>query len=81
MSFAFAAVAFAPGLAVGSFLNVVASRVPLRRPIGTAGRACMSCCARDRAYDNIPLVSWRSSAAAAAPAAPRSRGATRPSSS
>ena len=28
-----ATLAFAPGLAVGSFLNVVAPRVPLRRSI------------------------------------------------
>ena len=32
-TFALAAVAFAPGLAIGSFLNVVAARVPLRRSI------------------------------------------------
>ena len=33
MSVALAAVAFAPGLAIGSFLNVVAARVPLKRSI------------------------------------------------
>ena len=31
MDFALAAAAFAPGLAIGSFLNVVAARVPLKR--------------------------------------------------
>ena len=36
MNFAFAAVLAAPGLAIGSFLNVVATRVPLRSPVGTA---------------------------------------------
>ena len=36
MELAFAAFAFAPGLALGSFLNVVAARVPLRRSIVTA---------------------------------------------
>jgi prepilin signal peptidase PulO-like enzyme (type II secretory pathway) len=30
---ALAAALVAPGLAVGSFLNVVASRLPLRRPL------------------------------------------------
>lgn len=58
MSLAFAAVAFAPGLAVGSFLNVVASRVPLRRSISGGRSACMSCSHEIAAYDNIPLVSW-----------------------
>ena len=58
MSFAFAAVAFAPGLAVGSFLNVVASRVPLRRSVSGGRSACMSCSHEIAAYDNIPLVSW-----------------------
>lgn len=58
MSLAFAAVAFAPGLAVGSFLNVVASRVPLRRSVSGGRSACMSCSHEIAAYDNIPLVSW-----------------------
>ena len=40
---AFAAVALVPGLAVGSFLNVVAARVPLKRSIVHPGSACMSC--------------------------------------
>ena len=58
MSVAFAAVAFAPGLAVGSFLNVIASRVPLRRSVSDGRSACMSCSHEIAAYDNIPLVSW-----------------------
>lgn len=58
MSIAFAAVAFAPGLAIGSFLNVVASRVPLRRSVGAGRSACMSCSHEIAAYDNVPLVSW-----------------------
>src|SRR4051794_24016172 len=54
---AVAAVAFLPGLAIGSFLNVVASRVPLHRPLN--GRsACMSCAAPIAWYDNVPLVSY-----------------------
>jgi leader peptidase (prepilin peptidase)/N-methyltransferase len=58
MDFALAAVAFAPGLALGSFLNVVAARVPLRRSIVRPPSACMSCAQEIRWYDNVPLVSW-----------------------
>ena len=36
MSFAAAGIAFFPALAVGSFLNVVAARVPLKRSIVAA---------------------------------------------
>jgi leader peptidase (prepilin peptidase) / N-methyltransferase len=58
VSFALAAVAFAPGLALGSFLNVVAARVPLRRSIVRPPSACMACAHEIRWYDNVPLVSW-----------------------
>ena len=58
MSIAFAAVAFAPGLAIGSFLNVIASRVPLRRSVSDGRSACMSCSHEIAAYDNVPLFSW-----------------------
>ena len=58
MDFALAAFAFAPGLALGSFLNVVAARVPQRRSLVNPGSACMSCSAPIRWYDNIPLVSY-----------------------
>ena len=58
MDFALAAVAFAPALALGSFLNVVAARVPLRRSIVHPSSACMSCNAEIRWYDNIPLLSY-----------------------
>lgn len=54
----FAAFALAPGLAIGSFLNVVAARVPLRRSIVSPPSACMSCGSEIAWYDNIPLVSW-----------------------
>jgi leader peptidase (prepilin peptidase)/N-methyltransferase len=53
-----AAVALAPGLALGSFLNVVAARVPLRRSIVRPSSACMSCGQEIRWYDNVPLVSY-----------------------
>jgi leader peptidase (prepilin peptidase)/N-methyltransferase len=49
---------FVPGLAIGSFLGVVAARVPLRRSIAHPGSACMSCEAPIRWYDNVPVVSY-----------------------
>ena len=58
MNPAFAVLAFAPGLAVGSFLNVVAARVPLHRSLVRPGSACMSCSKPIAWYDNIPLVSF-----------------------
>jgi leader peptidase (prepilin peptidase)/N-methyltransferase len=58
MTLAAAAIAFAPGLALGSFLNVVAARVPLKRSIVSPGSACMSCAQPIAWYDNVPLVSW-----------------------
>ena len=58
MDFALAAVVFAPALAIGSFLNVVAARVPLRRSIVSPPSACMACGQEIRWYDNLPLVSW-----------------------
>jgi leader peptidase (prepilin peptidase)/N-methyltransferase len=53
-----AAFVFAPALALGSFLNVVAARVPLRRSIVRPPSACMSCGERIAWYDNVPLLSW-----------------------
>ena len=58
MNFAAAALAFAPGLAIGSFLNVVAARVPLKRSIVSPGSACMSCGHVLAWYENVPVVSW-----------------------
>jgi leader peptidase (prepilin peptidase)/N-methyltransferase len=58
MNPAFAVLAFAPGLAVGSFLNVVAARVPLHRSLMRPGSSCMSCSKPIAWYDNIPLVSF-----------------------
>lgn len=49
---------FVPGLAVGSFLGVVAARVPLHRSIVHPGSACMSCEAPIRWYDNVPVLSY-----------------------
>ena len=58
MSSALAALAFAPGLAIGSFLNVVAARVPLKLSLVRPGPACMACSAPIAWYDNIPVVSY-----------------------
>jgi leader peptidase (prepilin peptidase)/N-methyltransferase len=58
MNVEFAAVVLAPGLAVGSFLNVVAARLPLKRSIVSPGSACPSCETAIAWYDNIPLVSY-----------------------
>src|ERR687885_155532 len=55
---AFAIAAFFPGLALGSFLNVVAARVPQRRSLVKPRSACMSCGHEIRWYDNVPLVSY-----------------------
>jgi leader peptidase (prepilin peptidase)/N-methyltransferase len=55
---ALAALSLAPGLALGSFLNVVAARVPLRRSIVSPASACMSCGERIAWHDNVPVVSW-----------------------
>jgi len=58
VDFALAVVVFAPALAVGSFLNVVAARVPLRRSIVRPPSACMSCNEEIAWYDNVPLLSY-----------------------
>ena len=58
MDAAVAAFFLVPGLALGSFLNVVASRVPLRRSIVHPRSACMSCGTEIAWYDNVPLVSY-----------------------
>ena len=54
----FAAIALAPGLALGSFLNVVAARVPLRRSVVSPGSACMSCGHELSWWENVPLLSY-----------------------
>jgi leader peptidase (prepilin peptidase)/N-methyltransferase len=55
---ALAAAVAAPGLAVGSFLSVVAARLPAGRSLVRPGSGCMSCAAPIAWYDNLPLVSW-----------------------
>jgi len=58
MSLALAAAFAAPGLAVGSFLNVVAARLPLHRSLVKPRSACMSCGHEIAARDNVPLLSY-----------------------
>ena len=58
MNAAFAAFAFAPGLAVGSFLNVVAARVPRHRSVVGGRSACLSCGREISWRDNVPLLSY-----------------------
>lgn len=58
MDVALAAFAFAPALAIGSFLNVVAARVPLHRSVAAGRSACMSCGHEIAWYDNVPVVSY-----------------------
>jgi leader peptidase (prepilin peptidase)/N-methyltransferase len=58
MDAALAALLFAPGLALGSFLNVAAARIPLKRSLVRPGSACLACGEPVAWYDNIPLVSY-----------------------
>jgi leader peptidase (prepilin peptidase) / N-methyltransferase len=53
-----ALLALAPGLAIGSFLNVVAARLPSGASLLRPGSACPACDAPVVWYDNIPLVSY-----------------------
>lgn len=46
------------GLAVGSFLNVVAYRVPLGLSVVSPPSACPGCSTEIRARDNVPVLSW-----------------------
>jgi leader peptidase (prepilin peptidase)/N-methyltransferase len=55
---ALAAFVFAPALALGSFLNVIAARLPEGRSLVRPRSACVACSAEIAWYDNIPLVSY-----------------------
>lgn len=46
------------GAFIGSFLNVVIYRVPVRRSIVLPGSRCGFCESPVRWYDNIPVLSW-----------------------
>ena len=58
MNAAFAAFAFAPALAVGSFLNVVASRLPVGQSISRPRSKCPHCDTQIAARDNVPVLSF-----------------------
>jgi leader peptidase (prepilin peptidase) / N-methyltransferase len=46
------------GLEIGSFLNVVIHRVPMRRPIVGPSSSCPHCGARIKTLDNVPVLSY-----------------------
>ena len=58
MHAAAAILALPPSLALGSFLNVVASRLPLGRSVSKPRSACMHCGTEIRPRDNVPLLSY-----------------------
>ncbi len=53
-----AAGAFLGGLLVGSFVTVVAHRLPRGESIVGPRSRCPSCGAQIAAYDNVPVLSW-----------------------
>jgi len=46
------------GLLAGSFLNVVAWRLPRGESLVAPGSRCPGCAAPVRPYDNVPVLSW-----------------------
>ena len=58
MNVALAAVVFWPSLAVGSFLNVVVSRLPLGLSVSKPRSRCPHCDEPIRPRDNVPLLSY-----------------------
>jgi leader peptidase (prepilin peptidase)/N-methyltransferase len=58
MDLALGMLAFWPALALGSFVNVVAARVPLRRSVVSPRSSCMSCGGELAWYDNVPVISY-----------------------
>ena len=58
MNVALAVFALPPALALGSFLNVVAARLPQGRSLVHPPSACLSCGTRVAWYDNIPVLSY-----------------------
>jgi leader peptidase (prepilin peptidase) / N-methyltransferase len=53
-----AAIVFVPGLAIGSFLNVVTSRLPAGKSLVKPRSACPSCNTPIASRDNIPVLSY-----------------------
>jgi leader peptidase (prepilin peptidase) / N-methyltransferase len=59
MPLAFAVVvAGAFGATIGSFLNVVAYRLPRRESLVHPGSRCPGCGTAIKVYDNVPVVGW-----------------------
>jgi leader peptidase (prepilin peptidase)/N-methyltransferase len=53
-----AALAAIGGLIAGSFLNVVAYRLPRGESLVSPGSRCPSCGTPVKAYDNVPVLGW-----------------------
>jgi leader peptidase (prepilin peptidase)/N-methyltransferase len=53
-----AALAVVFGATVGSFLNVLAHRLPRGKSVITPGSRCPKCGAAIKPYDNVPVVGW-----------------------
>jgi leader peptidase (prepilin peptidase)/N-methyltransferase len=53
-----ASIAFLGGMITGSFVGVVAHRVPRGRSIVGPRSECPSCGTQIAAYDNVPVLSW-----------------------
>lgn len=53
-----ASLALAWGLLLGSFLNVVAYRLPRGESLVAPGSRCPGCETPIRPYDNVPVLSW-----------------------
>jgi leader peptidase (prepilin peptidase)/N-methyltransferase len=56
--FPLASLAFVGGMVTGSFVGVVAHRVPRGRSIVGPRSVCDSCGTQIAAYDNVPILSW-----------------------
>src|SRR5215207_1412862 len=53
-----AIVAFLFGAIIGSFLNVVAYRLPRKESLARPASRCPACETPIKPWDNIPIVSW-----------------------
>ena len=53
-----ASLAFIGGMVTGSFVGVVAHRIPRGRSIVGPRSECPSCGTQIAAYDNVPVISW-----------------------
>jgi leader peptidase (prepilin peptidase)/N-methyltransferase len=46
------------GAVIGSFLNVVAYRLPVRKSLFSPGSQCPGCHTPIKPYDNVPVLGW-----------------------